>query len=174
MTVVHIQYPIWIKRYDIVSPCHKIQRTQHKTVHDYSEKFIEYFNLIVVCLPQKLTDQLTKNIGGSLLTIIVVWSFCCKFWSPCYCRRISWLGPVSIPFPWAWGVISCPFLHYRTFLQVLLMRLVSRRGGEGMWSRLLLCWFFGDRRHFDSTRGRNSLHNCFLHLVPLKTMRLSG
>ena len=120
-----------------------------------------------------LPDLLTKNIGRSLLVIVVVFSFGWKFRSPCYCRRRSWLGLVYIPFPWAWGVISCPFLHYRTFLQVLLPRLISRQGGEGMHSRLLLRWFIGARRRFDSIRGRSTRSNCFSRTIPPEMMRLS-
>ena len=40
--------------------------------------------------------------------------------------------------------------------------------------RQRLRWFFGVRRHYDSTRGRNIPRNCFLHPIPLKTMCLSG
>ena len=120
-----------------------------------------------------LPDLLTKNIGRSSLAIVVAWLCCCKFRSLCYCQRISWLGLVSIPFLWGWGVISCPFLHYRTFLQVLLLPLISRRGGEGMHSRLLLCWFVGASRRYDSIRGRITRRNCFLNPIPLETMRPS-
>ena len=95
----------------------------------------------------------TKNIGRSLLAIVVAELCCCKFCSLCYCWRRSWLGLVSSPFLRWWGVISCPFLHYRMFLPVLLLRLISRRGGEGMCSRPLLLWFVGARRRSGSIRG---------------------
>ena len=84
--------------------------------------------LFVKC--SNLPDLLTKNIGHSLLVIVVIWSCCCKLRSLCYCWRRLWSGLVYIPFPRVWGVISCPFFYCRTFVQVLLLRRISRRGGD--------------------------------------------
>ena len=138
---------------------------------------LPYFRVLVPILfgtCSNLPDLSTKNIGRSSLAIVVVWLCCCKFRSPCYCQQRSWLGLVSNPFlPW-WGVIFFPLLHYKTFPRVLSLQLISRRGGEGMRWRRRLRWFFGARRHYDSTWGRNTLRNCFLHPIPLKMMRLSG
>ena len=104
-------------------------------------KNLPYFQVLVPILLGKCSNLpylLTKNIGRSSLAIVFVWLCCCEFRSPCYCQRRSWLGLVSSPFLRGWGVISCPFLHYKTFPQVLLMWLISRRGGEGMhWRRRL-------------------------------------
>ena len=76
-----------------------------------------YFRVLVPILFGKcsnLPDLLTKNIGCSSLAIVVVWLCCCKLHSPCYCQKRSCLGLVSNPFLWGWGVISFPFLHYKT------------------------------------------------------------
>ena len=137
---------------------------------------LPYVRVLVTILFGKcsyLPDLLTKDIGRPSLAIVVFWSCCCKFRSLCYCRRRSWLGLVSSPFLRGWDVISCPILHYKTCPQVLLLQLISQRGGERMRWCLLLRWFGGARRHSDSIWGRNIRRNCFLHFIPLKTMRLS-
>ena len=43
-------------RSEMVSPCHQIQRKRHKNVHDYSQKLIDNFKLIVVNPSPKLTN----------------------------------------------------------------------------------------------------------------------
>ena len=110
---------------------------------------LPYFRVLVPILfgtCSNLPDLSTKNIGRSSLAIVVVWLCCCKFRSPCYCWQILWLGLISNPFLPGWGVISFPFLHYKTFPRVPLLQLISRRGGEGMRWRLRLRWFVGARR----------------------------
>ena len=137
---------------------------------------LQYFRVLVFILCGKcsnLPDLLTTSIGRSSLAIVVIWSCCFKFRLLCYCRQRSWLGLVYIPFPQAWGVISYPFLHYRTFLQVLLPRRILRRGGEGMHSQLLLCWFVEACRRFDSIQGRSAHRNFFLRTIPPEMMCLS-
>ena len=49
----------------MVSPCHQIQRKQHKKVHDHYQNSIDYLKLFVVNLSPKLTDQENRSIANS-------------------------------------------------------------------------------------------------------------
>ena len=46
------------------SPCHKLQRKRQKKVHDYYQKLIDDFNLIVVNPSPKLTGQEKRSIAN--------------------------------------------------------------------------------------------------------------
>ena len=46
----------------MVAPYHQLQRKRQEKVHDYSKKSINDFNLIIVNLSPKLTDQEKKSV----------------------------------------------------------------------------------------------------------------
>ena len=50
---------------EMVTPCHQLQRKLQEKVHDYSQKSINYFNLVVVNPDPKLTDQEKKSVMKS-------------------------------------------------------------------------------------------------------------
>ena len=49
----------------MVPPFHQLQRKRQKKVHDYSQKPIDNFKLIVVNTSPKLTDQEKRSIATS-------------------------------------------------------------------------------------------------------------
>ena len=49
----------------MVIPRHQLQRKRQKKVHDYSQKSINDFNLVIVNPSQKLTDQENKTVMNS-------------------------------------------------------------------------------------------------------------
>ena len=46
----------------MVTPCHQLQRKRQKKVHDYSQKSIDDFKLIIVNPSSKLTDKEKKIV----------------------------------------------------------------------------------------------------------------
>ena len=54
-----------MSRSEMVSPFHQIQKKRRKQFHDYSQKLIVYFKLIIVNPPPKLTDQEKRSIATS-------------------------------------------------------------------------------------------------------------
>ena len=47
---------------EMVTPCHQLQRKRSKKIHDYSQKLINDFNLVIANLSPKLTDQENKSV----------------------------------------------------------------------------------------------------------------
>ena len=45
-----------------VTSCHQIQRKRHKKMHDYSQKSIDDFELVLVTPFPKVTDQEKKSV----------------------------------------------------------------------------------------------------------------
>ena len=50
---------------EIVSPSNQLQRKQQKRVHDYSQKLVDNFKLIIVNPSPKLADQEKRSIVTS-------------------------------------------------------------------------------------------------------------
>ena len=47
---------------EMVTPCHQIQSKRRKTMLDYSQKSIDYFELVLVTPFPKVTDQEKKSV----------------------------------------------------------------------------------------------------------------
>ena len=47
---------------EMVTPCHQIQRKRRKKMHDYSQKSIDDFELVLVTPFPKLTDQEKRSV----------------------------------------------------------------------------------------------------------------
>ena len=47
---------------EMVTPRHQLHRKRQEKVHDYSQKSINYFNLVIVNPSPKLTDQEKKSV----------------------------------------------------------------------------------------------------------------
>ena len=47
---------------EIVTSCHQLEMKCQKKVHDYSQKSIDGFNLVIVNPSPKLTDQGNKSV----------------------------------------------------------------------------------------------------------------
>ena len=50
---------------EMVTSLHQLQRKRQKNVHDYSQKPINDFNLVIVNPSPKLTDQGNKSVMNS-------------------------------------------------------------------------------------------------------------
>ena len=50
---------------EIVAPRHQLQRKRQKKIHDYSQKSINYLNLVIVNPSPKLTNQEKKSVINS-------------------------------------------------------------------------------------------------------------
>ena len=57
---------------EIVTPCHQLQRKRQKKFHDYSQKSIDDFKLIIVNPSPKLTDQENKSFMNYLIIILKI------------------------------------------------------------------------------------------------------
>ena len=50
---------------EMVTPCHQLQRKLQEKLHDYSQKSIDDFKLIIVNPSPKLTNQEKKSVMNS-------------------------------------------------------------------------------------------------------------